>query len=214
MMKNVILVCNDLFGIEILEIINQINLLSLDESGVPKYKVVGYLSEKENPFNNILTSVKKIGSINKWVPSANEIFVLGIKEPEEKFKAVKILKEKGARFLSIMAPWTVAPVLDIGEGSVISAYTIMKGIKFGKFVTIIGAMISCHKVDDYSTILRFSNVAGNDVGKCSFVGNHVFVAAGKNIGDYCTVADGSIVVTNVKSGLSVSGVPAKRLGLR
>ena len=210
-MKEIILVCDDLFGLEVLDFINQINLFSLKESGEPEYKVIGYLSEKDNPFNNVVTSVARIGNIVDWMPSANEMFILGIKDPELKFKAVKILKQKGAHFLSLMTPWTIAPELELGEGSVISAYTIKKGIKIGSFVTVIGAMLSCRKIDDYSTILRFSNIAGNDVGKGSFVGNHVLVAVGKNIGDQCIVADGSIVVNNVKSGLSVSGVPAKKI---
>ena len=211
MMKEVILVCNDLFGIEVLELVYQINLRSLDKYGEPEYKVIGYLSEKDYPFNKIVSSVKRLGNINNWVPSANDLYILGISDPKEKFKTVDKLKEKGARFQTIVTPWTLAYGLDIGEGSIISAYTIKEGIKIGKFVTIIGAMLSGHKIDDYSTILRFSNIAGNDVGKGSYVGNHVFVPVGKNVGDYCTVADGSIVVNNVKSDLSVSGVPAKKI---
>ena len=208
-MKEVILVCNDLFGIEVLELVNQINIYRFQKCGEPEFKVVGYLSEKDNPFGDINISIRKIGSIYDWKPSSNERFILGMNKPEEKLEVVNIMKGKGACFQTIIAPWTIAPALEIGEGSVISAYTIMKGIEIGKYVTVIGAMLSGYRIGDYSTVLRFSNIAGETIGRCSYIGNHVFLAVGKKIGDYCTVGDGSIVVKNVKSGLSVSGVPAK-----
>lgn len=211
-MKNLILVCNDLFGIEILEIINQININSVHNGREPIYNIIGYLSmnNKANPLGDSICRIKRLGNIYNWIPSTEEHFVLGICNPEDKSEAVKVLKEKGACFEAIITPWVLAPPLDVGEGSVVSAYSVKQGLKIGKYVTIIGSMLSGHKIDDYSTVLRFSNIAG-DIGKCSYIGNHVFLAIGKSIGDNCIVADGSIVVKTVKSESSVSGVPARKI---
>ena len=212
-MTELILLCEDLFGIEILELINQINLRSVQNNCIPKYKVLGYLSNKKAPFGNISFPLQRLGSINDWQTSAGERFVLGISKPESKNYAVKVLKEKGARFETIIASWSTDTFLGIsvGEGSIVWAYSVKRGIEIGNYVTVIGAMLSGKKIGDYSTVLRFSNIAGSAVGTCTYVGNHVFLPVGKVIGDNCLIADGSVIVKSVKDGAAVAGVPAKKL---
>ena len=210
-MTELIIVCEDLFGLEVLSLIEHINQKSNEKGRGAVYKIKGYISDVDNPFGKLSCSIERLGTISGNYAFDNEKCVMAICNPQSKQRAVETLKVRGAEFQTIVTPWTNAPLLQIGEGSIISAYTIKDGIKIGKFVTIIGSMLSNHVIGDYSTVLRFANVAGDEVGKGTYIGNHVFVAVGKNVGDDCYVADGSIVVKNVKSGTSVSGIPAKKM---
>lgn len=49
------------------------------------------------------------------------------------------------------------------------------------------------------------------IGKGAYVGCGALIAPGKKIGDGATVGIGSVVVTNVKAGITVFGNPAKKL---
>lgn len=213
-MTELVLVCEDLFGLEVASVIENIKRLYMERKKEPFYIVKGYISDNADPFGALPCSVKRLGSISETVPNDKEKYVLAIRDPRSKKEAVELLKARGASFETVIAPWTRMPDLEIGEGSVIAAFSIKDGIEIGKYTTIIGSMLSNHRIDDYSTVMRFSNIAGNDVGKNTYIGDHVFLAVGKSIGDNCYIADGSIVVKNVKPGMSVSGVPARKIKQR
>ena len=206
-MTELILVCEDLFGLEVLELIRQINKRS--QTG-PVYRVLGYLSDREDPFGDVPCSLERLGTISDWMPAGEAKFALGIREPASKRRAVETLTGRGGKFATILSNWMLAPYMKYGVGNVVSAYCIKDGVKFGDYVTVMDAMITNHEIGDFSTVMRFTNLAGDSIGHDTYVGNHVFLAVGKSIGDNCRVADGSIVVMNVKDGMSVSGVPARR----
>lgn len=210
-MKELILVCEDLFGLEVLELIDQINLRDEKEGKEPSYRVSGYISDRMDPFGEVPSRLERLGSISGWTPRKEELFLLGISDPQSKYRTVALLEGRGARFETVRTPWTIASDLRIGEGSVISAYSIKSGIEIGRFVTVVGAMLSNQKIGDFSTVLRFTNLAGGTVGERTYIGNHAFMAVGKKVGSDCRVADGSIVVKDVKDGLCVAGVPARRV---
>lgn len=214
-MKELILVCEDLFGLEVFTLINQINARSIQNYCEPIYHVIGYISNVQNPFGIVNSPLQRLGTIYEWKHSGNAKMVLGMSSPKSKIGAVKLLKAKGANFQTIVAPsyctpCVLPPDVEVGEGSVFSAYNAKRGLKVGRYVTVIGAMLSGKAIEDYSTVLRFSNIAGVSVGKNTYVGNHVFLPVGKKIGDDCFVADGSIIVNNIKSNSKVKGVPAKK----
>lgn len=212
-MKDIILVCEDLLGLDIYSVLEQINAWNMKYGMKPRYRILGYISDVEAPFGDAVHSMKRLGTIQRWKPVADESYVLGMCMPESKKRTVEALKGSGCTFESVCAPWVLALPFRAGEGSVVAAYSIKNGVYIGKYVTLLGSMLTSHRIGDFSTVLRFANITG-DVGESAFVGNHVYSHLGKKIGDYCIVADGSVVVKNVKDGTSVSGVPAKKVKLR
>jgi len=195
---------------EIYSIIEQINKWNIKYNREKQYKVIGYIGDIGLPFNTVNLQIPRLGSIHGWKQIANETYVLAIKEPKNKMETVAELLAGGCEFETVRAPWVLAPTLQIGEGSVVAAYSIKPGMIIGKYVTLVDSMLTSHSVGDYSTVLYFSNVTGN-VGERSYVGSHVYTHLGKVVGDNCYVADGSIVVKDIKPGNSVSGVPARRI---
>ena len=209
-MTKLVIVCDGMFGLEINEVINQINNENRKASKEPPYEVIGYISDNADPFGEVMTPLPRLGGISDWKPSGDLKCVMGILNPKEKHRIVAILKANGAVFETIVAQWMLAFPFEAGEGCVLAAYSAKGGIRVGNFVTVIGAMLSCHAIGDYSTVLRFANVAGNQIGKEVLIGNHAFLAVGQSIGDNACVEDGSVVVSRVKTGMSVSGIPARR----
>ena len=209
-MKDIILVCEDLLGLEVYSILDWINQWHrLKRKEIP-YHVLGFISDEEAPFGSLCPGLPRLGAIQGWSPRGEEWYVMGIKTPAGKKCAAELLRQAGCRFETVYPPWLIPIPTPLGEGSVISAYTIHPDARFGRFVTVIGAMIADYPVGDYSTVLRFSNVIG-PVGTETFVGSHVFSRMGRTIGDHCHLSDGSVVVNHVKPGTSVAGVPARKI---
>ncbi len=209
-MRDIIIICDDLFGLEVYSILAETNRW-LETMGQHKpFHILGYISNTERPFGDLGPNLQCLGDIDHWEPSKDEWYVMGIKMPERKKAIAEKMKAKGCRFATVYVPWMLAPPIQIGEGSIVAAYAIFSGMVIGDFVTIIGAMFSHHRIGDYSTIMRFANIAG-DIGECSYIGNHAYTHFEKNVGDHCFIEDGSIVVNHVKDGVHVAGVPARKI---
>ena len=209
-MKDLILVCNDLFGLEVWSLLETSEKWH-DRYGLAQpYRVIGYISDKEDPFEGLGTFLKRLGPIDGWKPVSDEKYIMALKMPDEKQKTAEYLKAQGCEFETFISPWMLNPGMEAGEGSVAAAYSVKAGLKIGKFATLIDPLIACHAIGDYSTIMHFSNITA-DVGSHTYVGNHVYSHTDRVIGDDVTAEDGSIIVKNVKSGMTVAGVPARRI---
>ena len=209
-MKDVIIVCDNIFGLQVYSILEEINKWFEREKNGHSYNILGYISEITDPFGGVFSPIERLGSISDWKPIGNEYYVLGCDIPERKRAVVDCLKAKGCQFETVYTPWMLAPVISIGEGSVVAAYSIKAGMNLGKYVTLIDSMMTSHYVGDYSTVLRVSNITA-DVGENTYIGNHVYSHTGCKIGDNVIVEDGSIVVKSVKNGSHISGVPARKI---
>ena len=210
-MRKVVIACEDVFGIEVYSILKAVNLAQEREGRPAVYALAGYVSDAEDPFGALSLPIPRLGTLRDWRPAAGETCVLGIKSPAAKKAAVARLRENGVSFETVIAPWVRGPMgMEIGEGSILSAYSCANGVHIGNFVTLISPMLSGHQIGDYSTVMRFSNIAG-EVGTEVLIGNHVFVPLDKKIGDGAVVEDGAIVTMSIRPGSRVSGVPAKRV---
>lgn len=213
-MKDIIIVCAGGYGQEILWILEAINYDAEQRGKEKSYNILGFLSDdpdvlkgKENPY-------KIIGDIQNWKPYGDEVYALGLSSPKEKERIASLLKLRGAKFESLIAPWCLASkeYIEMGEGCIITAYSISRNVKLGQFVNIMGSMIGAGvEIDDFSTITGFANIASARIGKRVFVGSHSVIVGNKKIGDDAFVCVGSIVVSNVKPGTKVFGNPAKRV---
>ena len=209
-MKNIIIACNDVFGLEVYSILKEVNNWYKRRKEESIYNIIGYISDSEKPFGKFDGFIPRLGSIEEWTPlKEGETYVLGILKPESKQQTVESLTKKGCCFEMVRTPWVLSPPIKIGVGSFVAAYSIKGGMKIGNYVTLIESMLTSRSIGDYSTVLRFSNITGN-IGKSVFIGNHVYSHLGKTIGDNAYVMDGSIVVKDIKPGITVAGVPARK----
>lgn len=214
LMKDIIIVCAGGYGREVWAIIKEINYLACQGGKEQPYHLIGFLSDEPDALKGSSIDVPIIGDIQNWKPYGDEVYALGLSNPKGKEKIAKILKGRGAKFESLIAPWSIVPRenMEIGEGCVITAYSIAPGAKIGNFVNIMGSMIGSKvEIGDYSTTTGFSNIASARIGKRVFVGSHAVIVGNRKVEDDAYVCVGSVVVSNIKAGTKVFGVPATKM---
>ncbi|MBQ7155783.1 MAG: hypothetical protein IJR85_09555 [Synergistaceae bacterium] len=210
-MQDIIIVCAGGFGREVHALIRAINRHAKAKGEEEPYNILGFLSDVPDALDGIDIDSRIIGDIQNWQPEGSEVYALGISTPKSKEKLAELLKGRGARFVSLVSPSLYIPeTVEIGEGSIITAYCIGDCTKIGKFVNVAGTMVGQDAViGDYSTTTGLANITNAIIGKRVFVGSHAVIMNKKKIGDDAFVCVGSVVVRNVKAGTKVFGVPAK-----
>lgn len=211
MIKDILIIGASGFGREVLQWIKDINKVK------ETWNILGFLDDNLNALDGYECDYKVVGRIQNWIPKDNEYFVIAIANPVVKEKIVTDMEAKGAKFVSIVHPTALIGEFNhIGRGVVVYPYAdITVNTTIGNYVSLLGAKIGHDAViGDYTTICGHCGINGHaSVGRNVFIGSHVVVAPGKKIGDNAYVGNGSVVVTNIRSGYTVFGNPAKRLNL-
>ena len=211
-MKDIIIVCEDSFGLDVKRIVLAINRHWENSGWGTPYRIKGYIGK-----NNISDSLKSLmspylGSIEEWTPPEDEYCVMGIIEPHSKKKTVEEMKVKGAQFETLWAPWVMANLnFKFPEGCIIAAQSIMDSAQIGSFVTLFHSMVGFDAmVGDYSSVMAYANIATSHVGNCVLIEDNG-VVIGKTINNDVVVKANSVVVREAKAGTIVSGNPARKL---
>ncbi len=210
-MKELIIVGAGGFGRELLQWIKDIN------NSENRWVIKGFIDDDLFALENYECDYEVIGTIKDWQPRDNEVFACAIAKPKIKEKIVKELKAKGAIFEKIIHPRAnIGEFNYIGEGVVIYPKAgLTVNIRVGDFVTLLSSGIG-HDVTigDFSTISSNCGINGHvKLGERVFIGSNSVIIPSKKIRDDAVIGAGSVVVSNVKSGTTVMGNPAKRLSL-
>lgn len=103
--------------------------------------------------------------------------------------------------------------VEMGEGTIITAgVTMTTNIKIGKHVLINLHCTVGHDVtiDDFTSIMPGANISGNVcIGREVLIGAAATILNGIRIGDGARIGAGAVVTKDVKSGETVTGIPAK-----
>ncbi len=209
-MRDLVIVGASGFGRELLSIIEWINRIT------PTWNVMGFLGDNLQALDDFDIPYKVIGSINEWEPNGTEQYVLAIAAPRTKEKVVSILKERGAKFATIIAPTaTVGSRTMLGEGVVMFGDVgISVDCKIGNFVFFNSLDGIGHDtvIGDYCTFGPKVCISGaTKIGKCVNVGALASTYPGTEVGDYSTIGMNSAAIRRVKENITVMGVPAKAM---
>ncbi len=211
-MKDIVIVCEDSFGLDVKMIILKINAYWEEQKWGTPYRIKDFL--KFRPMDEDLTRLMTpdLGYMEDWDPMPEERFAMGIVNPQHKKQAAGLMKEKGAVFETLWAPWVIASLdFQFPEGCIIAAQSVMDSAKIGRFATLFHSMIGFDAiVGDYSSIMAFANITTSHIGECAFIGNNS-VVINKDIGEEATVMPNSVVVKKVKAGMTAFGNPARKV---
>lgn len=208
-MNNIIIVGASGFGRELVQWIEDIN------KEKPSWNILGFIDDNPKALDGSPCDYTIIGSIKEWIPKDNEYFACALAFPDVKSKVVTMLKNRGARFATLIHPTAlINKYAEIGEGVIVTPRSnINANAKVGNFVSILGSGIGHDaSIGDWSTLSGRCSINGHvTIGEKVYVACGVSIAPSKKIGDGATVGIGSVVISNVKSGTTVFGNPAKRL---
>lgn len=209
-MKDLIIVGASGFGRELLSVIESINAVE------PTWNVLGFIDDNLSALDGFDIEYKVLGTIRDWKPIGDELYALAIASPKVKEKIVPQLKEKGAKFATIIsATATVCERSVLGEGVVIFGDTgISVDVTIGNYVFFnsLGGIGHDTVIGDYCTFGPKVCISGHTkIGKCVNVGALASTYPGITVGDYATIGMNSAAIRRVKPGTTVMGVPAKAI---
>lgn len=214
-MQDVIIVCAGGYGTELYCEINEINRNLALRGKESKYKIVGFLSDVAVDLGSKGINSDILGTIEGWYPRGNEKYVIGLSRPAQKKKVSTQLREKGARFETIISAYARIPSdLEIGEGCFITGGSrIACGVRLGDFVNINGSMIcGGATIGSYSTATGYTVVEEAVVGEGVFIGSKAVITEGCTVGEWSQVSAGSVVTQDIRPFVTVFGMPAQEIG--
>ncbi len=142
--------------------------------------------------------------------------IVGIGDNAERLDRHRRLSEAGARMVGLIHPRAnVSPHAQVGEGSVVLAGACVGvGARLGQAV-IVNTNATIEHDDDLADGVHVSSGAvlagGVRVGERGWIGAGAVVRPGVVLGRDVRVGAGAAVVAPVADGLTVVGVPARRL---
>ena len=209
-MKDLIIAGAGGFGREALSLAKTLNKIE------PTWNIRGFINDIPDALDGVKCSHQIIGTIKDWIPSENEVFVMGVSSPAGKEKIASILKSRGAKFITLIHPYAIVnEYVTMGEGCIINGRSsIGAGAVLGDFVNLAGSLVGQDAIiGDFSTVTGYANITKAHLGKRVFVGSHAVILNKRKVGDDAYVCAGSIVFSNVKPGIKVFGNPAKKFDL-
>lgn len=178
--------------------------------------VKGFLDDKEDLFEKYSNYPPIIGPVETYEIGGGDVFICALGDVLYKKNYADIIMEKGGEFTSLVHPTAIiGNNALLGKGCVVGAYAnISCDTVIGDFVTISirSGMGHDSKIGCYSHIGGNCSISGGVI-----IGNSVTMHPGsmivphRKIGDNAVIGTGSVVLSNVKSGTTVFGNPAKRI---
>lgn len=209
-MKNLIIIGARGWGREVYDIADSCIKAGADLS------VKGFLDDKADALDGYDNYPPILGLVETYQIQPDDVFLCALGDVNyKKIYAQKIL-DKGGEFISLIHPTAIlGNNARIGKGCIVGAYAnISCDTSLGDFVTfsIKAGMGHDSTIGNYTHIGGLTNISGFvTIGENVTVHPCCNIVPHRKIGDNATVGTGSVVLTNVKAGITVFGNPAKKV---
>lgn len=191
--------------------------MALETFSPQEYRMKGFLSDIAtdlDPYPEIKSEMGIIGSIVDYEVQENDRFLLAIGDVEGRKKVAKLLKQRGAVFLSLIHPSAVCSRYAVwGEGLILYRLSgLSTCAKVGDFCLINSGASVGHDVSigDYSVLCPYAAIGGGTIieDEC-FISTHATIAPKLTIGRNSCISANSFVSRRVPENSFVTGNPAK-----
>ena len=178
--------------------------------------IKGFLDDKKDALDGFKQYAPIIDSVEHYIPGENDVFICPLGNTLYKKKYAEIIKGKGGKFHNLIPTSTeINENVRLGEGVIINAFSsIATGSSIGDMVTVQGQLIIGHDVvvGPYCQLGSFSFIGGyTTLGECVAVNAGSTIIDRITVGDNATIGAGSVVIKNVKAGITVFGNPAREI---
>ncbi|RHL91596.1 acetyltransferase [Bacteroides intestinalis] len=209
-MKNLIIIGARGFGRE------YHNGLKLRDDYGKDFIIKGFLDDKKDVLDGFENYAPILNSVEDYLIEPEDVFVCALGDSFYRRKYVNMIKEKGGTFFSIISSKSIIhPNAQIGEGVMISAFcNISSNTVIGDFTTIQPYCNIGHDavIGDFCSLESYSFMGGfSRIGDNVTLHTRATILPHVKIGDNSIVGAGSVVLRNVKSNITVFGVPAKKI---
>lgn len=209
-MKNLLIIGARGFGREVYNL-----FLACQASGLDMV-CKGFLDDKKDALDGYENYPPIVSSVEDYIIQEDDVFICALGDVTYKRQYAEYMINKGAEFISLIHPSVeIGLNSKIGKGCIIrTSSSVSCDVQIGDFVSIMGYSILGHdaKVGNYCHLGAHSFLGGFSILE-DLVTLHpsVKVMPHKKVGFNSVVGIGSTVMTNIKSGITVFGTPAKKL---
>lgn len=209
-MKELIIVGASGFGREVAWLVERINKVS------PTWDLLGFIDDNDQIQNTCINGYKVLGKTDDIAdfPEAYYVCAVGASKTREKIIDRLTAINPDIKFATLVDPSVErSDLIDIGEGTIICAQTIMTvNITIGDHVIINLDCTIGHDaiLEDFVTLYPSVNVSGaTHIGRDTELGTGMQIIQGKTIGEYAIVGAGAVVVKDIPDKCTAVGSPAK-----
>lgn len=156
------------------------------------------------------------GRISDYSPRSGDRLLMAIGDPTAKLTVGKTLQSRGAVFASyVHSSAIIAQDVQIGAGCVICPFAVACcNVRLGDFVLMNVGSLAGHDsiIGDGCSLSPHSDVAGQvELERGVFLGCQTVIVPKTRVGEFSRIGAGSVVISHVRAGVSMMGVPAKRI---
>lgn len=180
------------------------------------FTVKGFLDDKADALACYENYPPILGPVETYDIQKDDVFICALGDVNFKKQYAEIIINKGGEFISVIHPTAVIGTnVKIGVGCVVGAFAnLSNDTVLGDYVTmsIRSGMGHDSNISDYSHIGGNCAISGFvTIGKSVTVHPGCVIVPHRKIGDDAVIGTGSVVLGNVKAGVTVFGNPAKKI---
>lgn len=180
------------------------------------WEVRGFLNSIPSALDGYDTGLSILGDPLVFSCSDGERLLCAIGDPQGKLKLCRTLRQRGARFISLIHPSAiVSKSAGIGSGCIVATCVVIgSGSRVGAFTVILGstAIGVNAAIGSGTTISAFCYVGDNALlGEGVFMGSHAVVMPGTIVGDGARIGARTVVFGKVPAGATFFGIPGEML---
>lgn len=209
-MEKLVIVGAGGFGREVFWYVQKIN------EAKPTWDVLGFLDDNLHALDRFSHYPPILGKVEDYKNLGHPYVTCAIGKPIVRKKVVELLDSQDAQWATILYPTAIVGTgSTMGEGCIIGLGSgVTVDTRIGNHVHINCYAGAGHDVciGDYCTISAYVDICGCAVlEEGVFLGSHASVLPSAHVGAWACVGAGSVVLRNVAPGITVFGVPAKRI---
>ena len=211
-MKEIIILGAGDFGREIAWLIEEIN------KRTPSYIILGYLDDDPNKIGKVFNGYEclgPIGYLTKLNSNHHVCAVIANQDVDVRKKLVDMFPSFHEWETLIHPSVNISDTSRVGKGCVICANgNVSCNTVIGDFCLFNISVTIGHdcNIGNYVSVMSGACVSGHvSIGESTYLATNCTIVPGMKIGDHAKVGAGSVVIRNVKSDVTVMGVPAKVL---
>ena len=180
------------------------------------FTVKGFLDDKAEALDGYDNYPPIISPVETYGIQKDDVFICALGDVNYKKQYADIIINKGGEFISLVHPTAVLGTnAKIGNGCVVGAFAnLSNDTVMGDFVTmsIRSGMGHDSSIGNYSHIGGHCAISGFvTIGESVTMHPGCIIVPHRKIGDNAVIGTGSVVLGNVKAGVTVFGNPAKKI---
>jgi sugar O-acyltransferase (sialic acid O-acetyltransferase NeuD family) len=180
---------------------------------------VGFLDDDPALEGTLALGLRVRGPLAALAATPHDAVILGIGSNRVRKRLYLEFAARGERFVSAIHPRaTIGGGVTLGSGTVVCAGAVINtGARVGDNAIVnSGAIVEHHNdVGSHAHIGPGARLGGDvRVGEGTLVGLGAIVLPQQQVGAWCTVGAGAVVLCAVGDGLTVVGVPARPVAVR